>query len=286
MFCKFCGKDLSDDAVFCSGCGKKLVMEVSGKIAVEEKLNYEPPSVGQVTEQTIEKSDANETDVVKFDSSAKELEEVAAVSDGADKMEAVDEEKAVQVFSDAPDELKNTKDESIPVEQKKHKKWSGKKKTVFFSSAVAILIAVGTSVGITVGKKIRVDDYVSKNWPSVEKAKDYFNELVRDCNGQNTGSFLTDGFKFTTDPEEVYWMMDAGIDFLNRYLDFYVGYVRVASKNNDFSPINGKIESAIAVMEGNLKSSQRLLELGVFFYMLDSGLTGVKKRWENIRIKN
>ena len=85
MFCKYCGKDLSDDAVFCSGCGKRLVMEVEEKIAVEEKLNYEPPSVGQVTEQTIEKSDANETDVVKFDSSAKELEEVAAVSDGADK---------------------------------------------------------------------------------------------------------------------------------------------------------------------------------------------------------
>lgn len=37
MFCKFCGKDLSDDAVFCSGCGKRLVMEVEKKIAVEEK---------------------------------------------------------------------------------------------------------------------------------------------------------------------------------------------------------------------------------------------------------
>ena len=267
MFCKFCGKDLSDDAVFCSGCGKRLVMEVKEKIVVEEK----PEEVVQVAEQAIKNA---------------ETKDIAIVNENMDKVKTVDEEKSVQVFHDTPDESNNTKGESIPVKQKKHKKWSGKKKTVFFSSAVAILIAVGTSVGIPVGKKIRVDDYVSKNWPSVEKAKDYFNELVRDCNGQNTGSFLTDGFKFTTDPEEVYWMMDAGIDFLNRYLDFYVGYVRVASKNNDFSPINGKIESAIAVMEGNLKSNQRLLELGGFFYMLDSGLTGVKKRWENIRIKN
>ena len=142
MFCKYCGKDLSDDAVFCSGCGKRLVMEVKEKIAVEEKLNYEPPSVGQVTEQTIEKSDANETDVVKFDPSAKELEEVAAVSDGADKMEtSVIKNEEVVVSNFSPNMQKvDTKKNDVK------KSWNSKK-TVFIT-AIAVVIIIFCSIGI------------------------------------------------------------------------------------------------------------------------------------------
>ena len=273
MFCKYCGKDLSDDAVFCSGCGKRLVMEVKEKIAVEEKLNYEPPSVGQVTEQTIEKSDANETDVVKFDPSAKELEEVAAVSDGADKMEAVDEEKAVQVFHDTPDESNNTKGESIPVKQKKHKKWSAKKKLIFFGSAVAILIAVG----IPVGRMIQIKIYEAKNYPVLEEfASNLYDEMINFDNKYNSENF---------DPiDDRLCLLDAEVYYLNAYLDYYVGLVRVKGKNADYSEINADIECTITMAEGDLNNSSPLGLLYGFFNETKENLSSIKNRWKNIKI--
>ena len=52
MLCKFCGKELSDEAVFCSGCGKKLVMDDQEKLEGEENLE-------EVTRPIIEKESAN-----------------------------------------------------------------------------------------------------------------------------------------------------------------------------------------------------------------------------------
>ena len=254
MFCKYCGKDLSDDAVFCSGCGKRLVMEVKEKIAVEEK----PEEVVQVAEQAIKNA---------------ETKDIAIVNENMDKVKTVDEEKSVQVFHDTPDESNNTKGESIPVKQKKHKKWSAKKKLIFFGSAVAILIAVG----IPVGRMIQIKIYEAKNYPVLEEfASKLYDEMINFDHKYNSENF---------DPiDDRLCLLDAEVYYLNAYLDYYVGLVRVKGKNADYSEINADIECTITMAEGDLNNSSPLGLLYGFFNEAKENLSAIKNRWKNIRI--
>ena len=61
MFCKYCGKEIADDAVFCSGCGKQLEGESAPKQAVKNEetetktftfggLSYNNGNIKQINE--------------------------------------------------------------------------------------------------------------------------------------------------------------------------------------------------------------------------------------------
>lgn len=51
MYCKFCGKQVSDDAKFCDGCGKKLTEDTAPVTAPEKKEVHRCPNCGETVNQ-------------------------------------------------------------------------------------------------------------------------------------------------------------------------------------------------------------------------------------------
>lgn len=82
MFCKYCGNEIQDDAVFCNKCGKRLVLDVGqGKNTQPNVMDNS--SVGDTPSETVESVETDEPVYVEQEAQVAEMPHATTAHENA-----------------------------------------------------------------------------------------------------------------------------------------------------------------------------------------------------------